>query len=107
MTVNKHGVFHAAPDELLPTITRQGGRAATAAEQKEFEAGATHVGGKIPAALPPAPPANAPFADYDGLTVEQIVARAANLSPDLKTQALAYELANKKRKGVLEALTGE
>lgn len=41
--------------------------------------------------------------NYDSLTVEDILARLADATPEQKAAVIEYETANKKRKGILEA----
>jgi len=47
-------------------------------------------------------PDPAPWADYDDMTVAEITERMATLGDTERNAVLAYEAANRKRKGVLE-----
>lgn len=103
LIVNRHGVFHTIPERLAGIAQGQGARVATPEEKKAYRAGATRVG-KEAISEPPAEIASVPFADYDELNVDQVVARLKNLAPDQVATVWIYESATKQRKGVLEAI---
>lgn len=57
-----------------------------------------------PSVYPPVAPMEEPIADYGLLTASQIIGRSKEWSSDVRIKAREYELANRNRKSVLEAL---
>lgn len=105
LIVNKHGKFHTAPESILAIVEKQGGRVATDEERKAYRGGAAGVdAADAPISQPQPPAVEAPFADYDELNVDQVVARLKNMTPEQLVKAFLYEAANKHRKTVLDAI---